>query len=505
MHRLLVVLLAALDAVIAAAGGVAVVLAPLTLLWVVGFGSGADWATLWPASGAIWQLGHLVPLDLTLPAEYLNIAGIDPTAASFTLSLAPLALAVFTALFAARSGRRAAQAGAPATGAVTGVVVFTAIAAVVALTTANALATVELWQAVLFPALVFGLPAVLGAFVESWRLDEHGSIARLRSRIEHGTWGALPGLLVRGTAISVTGLIGVAAAIAGAAVLLRGGEIVALFEAAHVDAAGVIVLALAQLAYLPTLIVWALSFVAGPGFALGEGTAVSPAGTQLGVLPGIPVLGVVPESSTTWLLLLALLPVSVGVLTGWMLRSRLAAMPHAARDHDGGLLFRLVLAVSVAVVTGALAALLAVLGSGSIGPGRLARIGPDAGALAFTVGVEVLVGAAILLLLPRRASDDERREVAASVVPARPALPDPGLDTWRRLAAERPFSHPERPVPTTDTWQAPPTESAEPTIVGDRADPRPVSVDSDATEPIPGFERGGASDGDERPRRPSVD
>jgi hypothetical protein len=223
------------------------------------------------------------------------------------------------------------------------------------------------------------------------------------------------------------------------------------------------------------------------------------------VLPGIPVLGVVPESSTTWLLLLALLPVSVGVLTGWMLRSRLAAMPHAARDHDGGLLFRLALAVSVAVVTGALAALLAVLGSGSIGPGRLARIGPDAGALAFTVGVEVLVGAAILLLLPRRASDDERREVAASVVPARPALPDPGLDTWRRLAAERPFSHPERPVPTTDTWQAPPTESAEPTIVGDRADPRPVSVDSDATEPIPGFERGGTSDGDERPRRPSVD
>ncbi len=36
----------------------------------------------------------------------------------------------------------------------------------------------------------------------------------------------------------------------------------------------------------------------GPGSRVGEGTAVSPAGTQVGVVPGIPVLGIIPESTT---------------------------------------------------------------------------------------------------------------------------------------------------------------------------------------------------------------
>src|SRR3546814_4303619 len=107
--------------------------------------------------------------------------------------------------------------------------------------------------------------------------------------------------------------------------LSRGGQVVALFEAGNVDAVGATVVALAQLAYLPTLVVWGAAFAAGPGFAVGAGSAVSPSGTQLGVIPGIPVLGAVPDSTSPWLLLLALLPVGVGALTGWMLRSRLVA------------------------------------------------------------------------------------------------------------------------------------------------------------------------------------
>ncbi|MFG6446582.1 DUF6350 family protein [Microbacterium sp. P07] len=531
MHRLLVALLAALDAVIAAAGGVAIVLAPLTLLWVVGLGSGADWAALWPASGAVWQLGHLVPLAVTLPAEYLTLTGIDPAAASFTLSLAPLALAVFTGAFAARSGRRAAQAGAPATGAVTGTLVFTALATVVALTTVNTLATAELWRAILYPALVFGLPALTAAFIEGWRLEERGAIARLRTWTQRGAWGALPALIVRGTAVAATGLLGVGAAVSGVAVLLSGGEVVALFEAAHVDAVGVVVLALAQLAYLPTLIMWGLAFVAGPGFAVGAGSAVSPAGTQVGVLPGIPVLGAVPESSTPWLLLLALLPVGVGVLTGWMLRSRLAARPSALADHDGGFGVRLVLAVAVSVVTAGLAALFAALASGSIGPGRLAELGPQPGVVALAIGTEILVGAAILLLLPRRA-EAARSAVATTSAPVeRSDSTASGLDAWERLAAAHPFSSAERPFPATDPWQAPGASSgdAETGAVSSQDDDAGMPEagapaepgagpgaerDADATEPIPGFERGGGASGgaeggdetpDGRPPHPSVD
>ncbi len=224
---------------------------------------------------------------------------------------------------------------------------------------------------------------------------------------------------------------------------------------------------LAQLAYLPTLAIWGMAFVAGPGFAVGVDTAVSPAGTQLGVIPGIPVLGALPESTTPWLLLLALLPVALGAFAGWVTRSRLVAppvvvvaepqrvladwdaAPEAARssaltallsgvdatrsvdtaveeETDGAAIdaddrtdpigARAVIALGIAALSAAGAALLALLASGSIGPGRLSEVGPQPGAVALAVGVEVLLGAAILLLSPRR-----RPAPAAAADPARPA------------------------------------------------------------------------------------
>ena len=63
---------------------------------------------------------------------------------------------------------------------------------------------------------------------------------------------------------------------------------------------------------------------------------------------------------------------------------------------------RAVLALGIAVASAGAAALLALLASGSLGPGRLAEAGPQPGPVALAVGAEVLVGAAILLLSPRR-------------------------------------------------------------------------------------------------------
>lgn len=455
MHRLIVFVLAAVDALIAAAVGLAVTLAPLTLLWVLAGGGAADWGLLWPAAATVWQLGHLVPLDISLPGEYLAVTGIDEAAASFTLSLAPLAFAAFTAVFAARSGRRSSQAGAWITGVLTGSALFTVIAALVALTSPLEVADVELWKAILFPALIFVLPALLGAVVTEWSEAGEGALARLRDRIEAagGGWGEVPALVARGTAVVVAGLVGVAALLTAVALFARGGEVIALFESAHVDALGATILTLGQLAYLPTLVVWAMSFIAGPGFLLGAGTAVAPAGTQVGVLPGIPVLGAVPETLSPWLLLLALLPVAIGVFAGWIARSRLvhaptpleapvdlgsaadrSAIPGAllgGLDDDGadgiegesdGFGPRAVIVLGIAVAAGAAAGLLAALASGSLGPGTLATVGPEPGPVALAVGLEVAVGAGILLLSPRRRGRD------AAVVAAGKASGEPPVD-----------------------------------------------------------------------------
>ncbi|SDH54639.1 cell division protein PerM [Microbacterium pygmaeum] len=430
MHRLIVLILAAVDAAVAAAVGLAATLAPLTLLWVFGLGGTAQWSALWPASATLWQFGNLVPLQVALPGEYLAAAGIDTGAASFVLSLAPLAFAAFAAVFAARSGVRASKADAWVTGAVTGTLVFAAIATLVALTSATDIAGVQRWQAILFPALVFAIPLWAGAVVTEWREAGGGVLARFRDRIEasQGGWGEVAGLVVRGGAIAVVGLVGAGAVLVAVSLLVRGGEVIALFEAAHVDALGAIVVTLAQAAYLPVLVIWGLSFVAGPGFALGVGTSVSPAGTQLGVIPGIPILGVVPESTTPWLLLLALVPIALGALAGWVARSRLVAVanpasPAGERADTDPVGPRVVIALGIAAFAGASAALLGFVASGAIGPGRLATLGPQPGPLALAVGLEVLLGAAILLLSPRRRRSEAEAPIAlAQVEPATSAV-----------------------------------------------------------------------------------
>nr|BFF08880.1 hypothetical protein GCM10025699_01830 [Microbacterium flavescens] len=215
-----------------------------------------------------------------------------------------------------------------------GTAAFGLLATIAGFTSQNLVADAELWQAILVPTLVFGLLSLAGAVVTEWREAGAGPVAQFRDRIEavpHG-WGEVPALIARGSAVVVVGLIGLGAVVTAVAVLLRGGEVVALFQAGNVDALGAVVVTLAQLAYLPTLVIWGMTFAAGPGFAVGEGTAVSPSGTQTGVVPGIPILGAVPDSTTPWLLLLALVPVALGALAGWIARSRLVAPGTALRD-----------------------------------------------------------------------------------------------------------------------------------------------------------------------------
>ncbi|MDQ1137721.1 hypothetical protein QE410_002520 [Microbacterium sp. SORGH_AS 1204] len=477
MHRLLVALLAALDAVLAAAGGIAVILAPLALLWVFGVGD-PDWGALWPASAAVWHLGHFVPVTVTLPDTYLAATGIDPALATFTLSLAPLALAAFTALFAARSGARAAEAGAAVTGWLSGSAVFTGLTALVGVSANAELVASEVWLAILLPSLIFFVPSFIGAFVGSWRVGDDGPVDALRARIERlpHSWSDVPALIVRGLALTTLGLVAVGAVVVVAGLVAGSGQVIGLYQASNADAIGASVIALGQLMYLPTLVLWAVAFTAGPGFALGTDTAITPAATQVGALPGIPVLGAVPDTTSSWLLLLALLPVGVGALTGWMLRSR---MPRTTGPEPFGP--RLVVALAVAVLTGGAGALAALASSGSIGPGRLADTGPEPGPLALALGLEVLVGLAILLLSPRfgETDDEDRFEEHPSSRHERLAF-----DRDEHVAGVGPTGAPFGSRVPLDEWSSTltdPDAGERDTALGVRGSAAPAPGDSDSS------------------------
>ncbi|MGO2520035.1 MAG: cell division protein PerM [Microbacterium sp.] len=443
MQRLLVAILAAVDAAIAAAVGLVVLLAPLTLLWTLALGATADWGALWPAAGTLWQFGHGVPLEIFIPDDVVVAVGISPDAARFTLSLTPLAFLLFTLLFAARSGTRAARSGAWLWGVVSGSLAFALIAAAVAGTARTDVATVPFWLAIVLPAAVYVIGALCGAVRYVWREGDGGFIDRLHDRVDSwGDWGVVPAEVVRGTAAVAVGLTGVAALAVSVMVLLRGGEVVALFEAARVDATGATVLTLGHLIYLPTLLVWAVGWIAGPGFALGAGTAVSPAGTQLGVVPGVPVFGLIPENSSFWMLIVVLLPVAVGAFAGWMVRSRLVW-----EDTAHGLPPRAAIAAGIALLSAGVTAVATALASGSIGPGRLAVVGPHIGWTTLAVGAEVLIGAAVLLLAPRHRDElaEERTDRWVAEMGASPTK-DAAAPAWTGEADSAPDANETQPL-----------------------------------------------------------
>ena len=162
---------------------------------------------------------------------------------------------------------------------------------------------------------------------------------------------------------------------AGAAVALTASMVRNLYRTTSLAAelgggtSGAIALTALQVAFLPTLLVWTASWVLGPGFSVGVGTLVSPADTQLGLLPAVPVSGALPPEGPgitadfAWLL--------VGVLAGAVAAAMvMRARPRARFDETalvGGL---------AGTLTGLVFPMIALLATGDLGANRLTGLGP---------------------------------------------------------------------------------------------------------------------------------
>lgn len=159
---------------------------------------------------------------------------------------------------------------------------------------------------------------------------------------------------------------GAAAVVTGLVVHLE--RVEQLATALDTGVAGGIALLVAQMAFAPNLIVWGASYTLGAGFSLGSGTVVTPTGTELGLLPAIPVLGGLPGAggATVQLVWLAA-GVAAGAVAAWCI---LRARP-AARFDETSLVGGLSGAVAGLVFT-----LLGWLSAGDLGTVRLADVGP---------------------------------------------------------------------------------------------------------------------------------
>ncbi len=366
--------LAAAQAVLA---GLVFSVVPTLLVWMTSTRVEALWSETVRVGADVWLLAHgtpvalpsgsfsLVPLGFTLvPLGLCWVAGrrmvealraVSPSVSRRSLARA---LGTFTGVYAVSVGGVALAAASQAARPIEG-------------------------RAVLGGALV----AALGSAVASrgcWQLEG----PQLQRAVRVG----------RATLHAVTGWLAVSAVLLGVATVAGWDRVATLHTALDPGPGGHVGVVLLQLALLPVLVVWSGAWVAGPGFSVGVGTSVSPGLTDLGPLPALPALGVLPEPGAqgAGAGLVVLMVVAVGAAAG----------VRAVRGRqDAPLLDAIFDLAAMAVVSGLVAAVLASCASGAVGPGRMATVGPVPWQVGLALAGELLAGALVSGLLARFAEN----------------------------------------------------------------------------------------------------
>nr|WP_246326355.1 DUF6350 family protein [Actinomycetospora corticicola] len=240
----------------------------------------------------------------------------------------------------------------------------------------------------------------------------------------------LPDWLCRGLRV---GLAATAALVAtGTAVLLivllaHADAVAAVFTGVAPEAGSGAGLWLLDVAYLPNAVVAAVSWVLGPGYAVGAVSA-APTGAVAGLVPPFPLAALLPAGApAAWTGLVFALPLAVGTLVGWTL---------APSDPDTATRLRTV-AVAAGTV-GLLLAVAAVLAGGRLGTGPFDPVVVPAGWVLLAgiawIGVPGAVVAVLAAPVPPRPVTAPARPVAEPV----PVVGKDEDDDEERVEADTP-------------------------------------------------------------------
>ena len=386
MNRTLSALFSALEAIIVVAVGLAIPLLPLTILWGAQYGFAPDWTGFWRLAADIWLLGHGVDLQVTVDAATAKASGLAGAGAPFDLTMAILGFSLLTVILARRAGKRIAETEHRLQGEIVAVVVFALASLAIAVTAGQALARPSIVQGAILPTLVFAIGLAIARV---------GTVA-LRDRASEA-W-AIVATALRGGAAAAAIVITIAALAVAVSILTGYAQIITLYENLQSGALGGLELTIAQIMVLPNLVIFAASWLAGPGFAVGTGSSVSPFATTLGPLPSVPVLGALPQGDLPFALAGILVPLLAGFAAGALLRG-----PLAARIHSLGRLTSMTVAgLGIGLVGGIILGLLAWFSAGAVGPGRLQTVGPDPFAVGLAAALEIGIAAVIGMLAARK-------------------------------------------------------------------------------------------------------
>lgn len=208
---------------------------------------------------------------------------------------------------------------------------------------------------------------------------------------EAGLWPSLvdrfsPGfrLRIRAASVGLAFVVFCAALLLAASLALHFSDGLTVLDALSPGLIGNILLLVLGIAYLPNALVWVSSFLFGPGFAIGEGTIVSPFAVEAGSVPTFPLVTAIPSTVGSWMPVLLVMPLIAGALATRVGRRE---TPLAVLK-----VYSLIERVWIAALAAFVVLVAALIAGGSLGNGQMSDLGPSALLTALAAFVLLLVG-----------------------------------------------------------------------------------------------------------------
>jgi hypothetical protein len=355
----------------AAGLGLAVLTVLVTAGWIAAPHVGLGLVGVVRTAAVLWLVAHHVTVQV-------HGAG--------RIGMLPLGLVALPGALLWRAGRSVVR-GYPVTelkhvvtAALAVAVPYAALAGALAFGSRSALAAASLPQALIASFLIAVVASGFGAARALGPSAQLGTLVSARTRsVLVGTAGSL-------AILGAVGAMATALALAG-----QLHKFSAVYQLLDPGAVGSGLLLLAQLAYLPNAVIWAIAYMLGPGFAVGTGTVAAPTGSVLGPMPAFPLLAALPTGGH-------------GAGPGW-LAAVMLAVPYLAGIVAGVLVVRLAPASGLesapirgfccGLLTGGVLGVGAAFAGGPLGDGRMTAVGPSPWQIATVASLEVGIAAAV--------------------------------------------------------------------------------------------------------------
>jgi hypothetical protein len=381
--------MAAFEAVMVAAIGVGILLAPMTVIWLVENDPTVDWFVAFRTSADIWMLAQ--GAHLMVAAGALGSSQIP----AFVVTILPLGFSALLGFLSYRLGRRMSAAPELWPGWLGAVLAYGAISLGLSTAAYDPAVYPVTWQGTMLPPIFFFFFMAIGSLTGPLPRGEESReraavVVWLESKWNNTGWAiralAVPAL--RGGTAVVAILVGLSALSISFLLAINWITVTRLYEALHVSVMGGSTVTIGELALLPNLVIYGAAWFTGLGFSIGTGSSISPLGSAVGPMPGIPFLGAIPAGQIG----LGFAAIAVPLIAAFV--ATIAIKKHADEirfEFASAWSAAISLGLSVGLIAAVEMGILAAMASGSAGPGRLETVGVNPFILAAVVFVETSV------------------------------------------------------------------------------------------------------------------